>query len=237
MTAAVSLPTAPARASASLKGTKSTPGRRGSKGSRNSFLHVRLSAPNVRPWNDRRAATRPGRPVADRANLRAASTASAPELLRNVRDRGAGTISERAARKPLRASFRTPEPTNRRRRAWSWRARTTAGWVWPRLHAPWLTPKSRDVRPSTPKRRQAPPPGVGDDDARAPALEGLLGREELLLHPARRERDEGRERLLRNAGQEGRRILEDAEDSRDVRQEDGRLRLARRGHRRGRPGG
>src|SRR5213080_3258625 len=90
MTAAVSPSTALARASTSLKGTCRNPGTRGSNGSRNSRRQVALSAPIVRPWNPRIAATIPGRPVAARANLIAASTASEPELLRKTRFRFRG---------------------------------------------------------------------------------------------------------------------------------------------------
>ena len=42
------------------------------------------SAPSVRPWNEPSRATIPGRPVALRAHLSAASTASAPELQKNA---------------------------------------------------------------------------------------------------------------------------------------------------------
>ena len=59
----------------------------------------------VRPWNPRMAETIPLRPVARRANLRAASTASAPELHRKARVSPGGametSLSSSSARRSL----------------------------------------------------------------------------------------------------------------------------------------
>ena len=75
--AAVSGPTA----SASVSGVaKRTPGTSGSNGARFAGWPVIDSAPIVRPWNEPSSATSPERPVALRAHLIAASTASVPEL-------------------------------------------------------------------------------------------------------------------------------------------------------------
>ena len=102
ITAAVSPSTAFRSASVSLYGTWTNPGTRGSNGSRKSRRHVALSAPIVRPWNPRIAATTFGRPVAARANFSAASTASDPELLRNTRRRFRGATERR---RPVNAAF------------------------------------------------------------------------------------------------------------------------------------
>ena len=68
-------------ASASVSGVaKRTPGTSGSNGARFAGWPVIESAPIVRPWNEPSSATSPVRPVALRAHLIAASTASVPEL-------------------------------------------------------------------------------------------------------------------------------------------------------------
>ena len=56
------------------------PARSGSNGARFAGWPVIESAPIVRPWNEPSSATSPLRPVALRAHLIAASTASVPEL-------------------------------------------------------------------------------------------------------------------------------------------------------------
>ena len=68
----------------------------GLKGSRYFFSQVTESEPKLRPWNERMAATNFFRPVAARANLRAASTASVPELVGKTRVSGSGRTSVRA---------------------------------------------------------------------------------------------------------------------------------------------
>ncbi len=68
------------------KGTWMTPGRSGPKPAWYLALEaVRLTAPYVRPWKAPRKATTYWRRVWKRASLRAASTASAPELPRKTR--------------------------------------------------------------------------------------------------------------------------------------------------------
>ena len=71
--------------SASVSGVANTaPGTSGSNGARFAGWPVTESAPIVRPWNEPSSATTPLRPVALRAHLSAASTASAPELQKNA---------------------------------------------------------------------------------------------------------------------------------------------------------
>ena len=60
------------------------PGTSGSNAARFAGWPVTESAPNVRPWNEPSSATISVRPVALRAHLSAASTASAPELQKNA---------------------------------------------------------------------------------------------------------------------------------------------------------
>jgi hypothetical protein len=109
-TSAVVSSTAAFSASTSLKGTWTNPGTSGSNGSRNSLRQVALSEPNVRPWNPRIAATTFGRPVADRANLIAASTASVPEFERNTRWRDGGSSPVRRSTNWVRTGTSYPVP-------------------------------------------------------------------------------------------------------------------------------
>ncbi len=76
------MPTPAARASdsGSLGAANVTPGTSGSNAARFPGCPVAASAPVVRPWKEPSSATTPGLPVALRAYLSAASTASAPEL-------------------------------------------------------------------------------------------------------------------------------------------------------------
>ena len=104
-TAAVSSPTASRSLSGLLKGVKEKPGTRGRKSSRYSFLWVADSAPRVRPWKPRMAETIPVRPVVRRANLIAASTASAPELQRKPRERPGGATAANFFRSRARTSL------------------------------------------------------------------------------------------------------------------------------------
>ena len=73
-------PQAAASEAASFRRAKRTPPSSGSNAARLSGWPVAASAPHVLPWNDPSSATMPGLPVALRAYLSAASTASAPEL-------------------------------------------------------------------------------------------------------------------------------------------------------------
>ena len=57
-------------------------GRNGANPWRKLWQPLSESAPIVRPWNARSANTIPGRPVAQRANLMAASTPSVPLLVK-----------------------------------------------------------------------------------------------------------------------------------------------------------
>ena len=81
----VSSETASASESASLGAAKATCGSSGSKASRLPDWPVTESAPSVRPWKEPVSETTPGLPVALRAYLSPASTASAPELQKNAR--------------------------------------------------------------------------------------------------------------------------------------------------------
>src|SRR6266571_4853212 len=76
--------TARSVAARSPSGTISTPGTSGSKGRRYSGRSVAASDANRRPWNPPLNATIPGFPDHLRANLKAASFASAPELQKNT---------------------------------------------------------------------------------------------------------------------------------------------------------
>ena len=140
--AAVSKSTALSRASMSLKGTCWKPGTRGSNGSRNSRRQVALSAPIVRPWKPRMAATIFGRPVDARANLIAASTDSEPELLRNTRFRFGGATDSSFSTNSAFAADPNEGPTWMSSRAWFAIASTMAGLQWPRFPTPRLAPQS-----------------------------------------------------------------------------------------------
>ena len=149
-TLAVCAVTAPLRASASPYGTKTTGPGRGSNGVRLAGWPVMASAPRVRPWKEPSAATQPPPGRSRRESFRAASLASAPELVNSTRLSG-------------------PEPT----RAWSrsassmpgacaarllvcpsvatclLTASTTAGWAWPSRLTAMPPSRSTYARPST----------------------------------------------------------------------------------------
>ena len=76
--------TASASEAISFGSAKRTPGTSGSNGACLAGWPVAESAPSVRPWNEPSSATMPGLPVALRAYLIAASTASVPELQKNA---------------------------------------------------------------------------------------------------------------------------------------------------------
>ena len=71
--------------SASFRRAKRATGASGSQAARLPGWPVTASAPCVRPWNEPSSATTSGLPVALRAHLSAASTASAPELQKKAR--------------------------------------------------------------------------------------------------------------------------------------------------------
>ena len=77
-------PTAPAIASA-VGSTATKPGTSGANGACLDSCGVALSAPYVRPWNARWATTMSPPRLALRASFSAASTASAPEFVKNTR--------------------------------------------------------------------------------------------------------------------------------------------------------
>ena len=97
MNAAVRSSMAATAAAVSPKGMNSTPGMRGSTRVRYFSRPVVASAPRVFPWYPPIVEMMRLRPVAILANLRAASTASVPELLKKVYSSPAGAISASSA--------------------------------------------------------------------------------------------------------------------------------------------
>ena len=98
------------------------------------------------------AATTFGRPVAARANLIAASTASVPEFERKTEWREGGVARINRWRNSVRAGTSNPLPRKRSSAAWRWIAVTTAGWETPRFPTPWEAPRSMNRRPASSKR-------------------------------------------------------------------------------------
>ena len=75
-----------------------TPPMSGEKPERNFVPEVVMdAAPKVRPWKDPWKTTTFGRPVACRTRRTAASTASLPELLKNIESKPSGKTCERCS--------------------------------------------------------------------------------------------------------------------------------------------
>ena len=83
-----------------------TPGTRGSNGLRYSGRSVAASEANSRPWNEPVKATISDFPDHLRANLNAASFASAPELQKNTRLANDRATSSSASRSPGSVRYR-----------------------------------------------------------------------------------------------------------------------------------
>ena len=98
----------------------------------------------MRPWNARRKATIPGRPVSLRASLRAPSTASAPELQKKT----CGS-SKNGHRAPIRSASSMLRVLCTTTDVWisvaacSAMAATTRGWACPVVFTAMPAPRSR----------------------------------------------------------------------------------------------
>src|SRR5581483_7793368 len=115
--------------STSFSSAKETPGTSGSKAVRFSGWPVAESEPSVRPWKEPASATIPGRPVALRAYLIAASTASAPELQKNERPPPKRSDSFSASSSTSSVQYRFD--VCQRRSSCARAAASGAGWQWP----------------------------------------------------------------------------------------------------------
>ena len=127
------------------------------------------SAPCVIPWYAPPNAITPARPVAVRASLIAASTASAPvgpqNWIRPSRSDGGRTANSASMNASRSGVERSSVVSGAPERSASWSAATTAGWRWPSASEPAPARQSRYVRPDV-SRTNTPSP-VGERDRQA----------------------------------------------------------------------
>ena len=144
---------APSRSAKSPKRTMRVSGRNGPNPWRKLWHPFSESAPVVSPWKPRSANRIPGRPVAARANLMAASTPSVPLLVKYTRSspRPMRCVSSRASI-PARGGASNCTMDGRSMSKQSLSACLTVGWLRPTLQTAYPPKKSKYLCPCASQR-------------------------------------------------------------------------------------